>query len=121
MPSQRCVVQGCSNTSNLQQGISIHKSPKDKRTLSKWCKFVKTHRLNFDPCGRFVICSEHFENSCFRRKFHVEGSPRILSPGSVPTIWKSPANEAGNEVQVSARGHRQVRSIFIRGIPIGLF
>ena len=106
MPSQRCVVQGCSNTSNLELGISIHKSPKDKITLSKWCKFVATHRLNFDPRGRFVICSEHFENSCFRRKVHVEGSPRILSSGSVPTIWKSKANE----VQVSSRGHRQVSS-----------
>ena len=89
MPSDRCVVQGCSNRSNLKAGISIHNSPINPAHRAKWKKCILLHRKNFNPEGRFAVCSDHFESSCFARQFHMEGSVRRLSPGSVPTIWKA--------------------------------
>ena len=88
-PSDRCVVQGCSNRSNVKAGISIHNSPIKPVHRAKWKKFLLLQRKNFNPDGRFVVCSDHFESSCFARQFHMEGSVRTLSPGSVPTIWKA--------------------------------
>ena len=35
MPSNRCVVQNCSNVSNPSEGISIHRSPSNSATYAK--------------------------------------------------------------------------------------
>jgi len=103
MPS-RCVVQGCSNKSAPKQGISLHLSPLDKAQYAKWRKFVLLHRKNFNPEDRFAICSKHFEDSCFSRLLHQEGSPRRLIPEAIPTIWQSTFVDAPN----SARDRRKV-------------
>ncbi|XP_068741986.1 THAP domain-containing protein 10-like [Montipora capricornis] len=89
MPGRRCVVQGCNNTPNPEGGISVHISPKNKSARDKWARFVRTHRANFNPQGRFMVCSEHFAEECFERSLHVEGSQRTLRPGSVPSIWRN--------------------------------
>ena len=102
MPS-RCVVQDCNNKSKPKEGISLHISPINKTKCAKWKKFVLLHRRNFDPEDRFAICSKHFEQSCFSRLLHQEGSLRRLLPGSVPTIWKTEDGE-----QISARDRRMV-------------
>lgn len=87
MPGRRCVVQGCNNTPNLDLGISVHISPKNKSARDKWARFVRTHRANFNPRGRFMVCSDHFAQECFERSLHVESSQRTPRPGSVPSIW----------------------------------
>ena len=87
MPSARCVVQECSNVSNLGAGISLHRSPADKTEYGKWLRFVRTHRANFNPKGVFVICSGHFREECFDG-IRMKGSRRKLQPLSIPTIWK---------------------------------
>lgn len=104
MPSSRCVVFGCSQKSDINTGISVHKSPENKEGSDKWKKFVRLHRANFNPNGRFAICSDHFDDSCFSRAIHVEGRPRRLIPGAVPTIW---TRQSSQEV-TSARSRRQV-------------
>jgi len=103
MPSNICVVQDCSNISNTSEGISLHISPTEKKEYAKWKKFVQIHRANFKPAGRFVICSNHFEDNCFERSYHVAGRLRRLKKGSCPTIWKC------TEERPSARNHRQVK------------
>ena len=95
MPSPRCVVQGCSNRSNPQDGISLHDSPVNKNLAAKWKNFVRLHRKNFDPEGRFVV-SEHCLESHFPRTCHLKGALRRLLPGSVPTNWKSLRESRGN-------------------------
>ena len=102
MPSARCVVQGCSNVSNLQDGISLHHSPANKTEYGKWLRFVRTHRANFNPKGVFVICSVHFRVECFDG-IHMKGSRRKLLPLSVPTIWKKEAHKS-----LSERSRRKV-------------
>ena len=102
MPSNRCVVQNCSNVSNPSEGISIHRSPSNSATYAKWIRFVRMHRAKFSPQGTFVVCSEHFSPECFQR-VHMQGSRRILVPDSIPTIWK-----ANPQKPTSSRTRRKV-------------
>ena len=83
------VVQDCSNGSNCAAGIVLHASPNDKNTRDAWAWFVRTKRKNFDPLLKtlFVICSVHFEKSCFTRAFDPS-QRRQIKPGSLPTIWQ---------------------------------
>ena len=89
MVGSRCVVQDCSNGSNRAAGIALHASPNDKNMRDAWARFVRTKRKNFHPLPktRFVICSVHFEESCFTRAFDPS-QRRQIKPGSLPTIWK---------------------------------
>ena len=88
MPASRCVVQDCNNSSNPRQGISLHNSPTSANVLSSWKRFVSLHRKNFNPTGRFVICSEHFTDDCFARSYHVGGAMKRLVQGAIPSVWK---------------------------------
>jgi len=63
-PASRCVVQDCNNGSNTRQGISVSNSPLRGSVLSNW-RFVSSHRKNFKPSARFVVCSAHFTDDCF--------------------------------------------------------
>ena len=102
-------MQGCSNKSDPKNGISAHASPIDKQERAKWKRFVSTHRFNFEPENRFTVCSEHFEDKCFERAVHIEGSKRILKPGSVPNIWKPEVSTSvPSQVALSDRSRRQV-------------
>ena len=85
MPASRCVVQDCNNGSNR---ISLHNSPPSGSVLSSWKRFVASDRKNFNPTGRFVVCSEHFTDDCFARSFHVGGSMKRLVQGAIPSVWK---------------------------------
>ena len=79
----RCVVQGCCNSSNPAAGISLHWSPVNTGLYAKWKAFVC---LKFNPKGRFMVCSEHFNKDCFKRLFHMEGNVRRLEPVSIPIV-----------------------------------
>ena len=103
MPACRCVVQDCSNKSNPRIGISLH-TPKCNYELAKWKSFVRTHSSNFNPNGRFNICSVHFSSDCFEWTVHKEGAPRRLITGSIPTIWKPSEDSSA----ISARSRRRV-------------
>jgi len=106
----RCVVQGCSNSSNPVAGISLHWSPANKGLYVKWKAFISLHRKNFNPKGRFMVCSEHFNKDCFKRLFHMEGNVRRLEPGSiptVPTVWRK--SEISVNQPLSHRSCRKVR------------
>ena len=83
MPSTRCVVQDCSNTSDKNAGISLPKSPNDESL-------------------RRMICSEHFSTDCFERLFHLNGVTQRLKSGAVPTIWKK------SPVQITTRDRHKV-------------
>ena len=109
MPGSRCVVQGCSNRSQPSLGISLHSSPVVKRTRNAWVRFVRTHRANFNPEGRFVVCSEHFEPHCLEKTLHVEGFRRFLISGSIPTIWKKGTAQPASSSARKVRAQRKVR------------
>ena len=50
----RCLVQGCSNRSDMNAGISAHFSLTIKSERDTWLRFVRTHRANLNPSGKFV-------------------------------------------------------------------
>ena len=90
---------------NPRIGISLH-TPKSNYELAKWKSFVRTHSSNFNPKGLFKICSVHFASDCFERTVHIEGAPRRLIAGSIPTTWK-PSVE-GTTSAISASSRREV-------------
>ena len=47
MPSSRCVVQDCSNTSDKNTGRSLHKSPNGESLRRISVRFVQTKQANF--------------------------------------------------------------------------
>ena len=103
MPSRRCVVQGCSNVSDISAGISVHKSPIDKTLSTKWKAFLGTHRAHFKPDGRFAVCSDHFTPDSFERSVHVDGAVRRLKgflSNHLEKTWEN--SDRGTSVKVDA-------------------
>lgn len=114
--SKRCVVFGCSNTADHKSGISIHLSPMNKTVLDAWKRFVRLHRVNFNPNGRFGVCSNHFQENQFSRYVHVEGQRRVLIPRAIPTIWvRELSEEKANST--SDRSRRQVSEKYTKTLP----
>ena len=65
---------------------------------TKWVKTVQKYRVwsrpkkNESRWKRTVICSKHFEKSCFR-----EGGKRPrIKPGPIPTLFMTPRSQSGN-------------------------
>ena len=82
-------LRSCTNTYHVE-GISMHKFPANEEQRKMWIKFVRKHRPNFTPTNSSVICSAHFETSCFATRYHIgvpdelKPKPRYLLEGSVP-------------------------------------
>ena len=119
MPSRHCVVQGCSNASDILAGISVHKLPIDETLHAKWKAFVGTHPAYFKPDGRFAVYSDHFMPDSFERSVHVDGAVRRLKKGSFQTTWKKPGKTVIEE-PLSMRSRHMVSSTeliwFSRGL-----
>jgi hypothetical protein len=73
----------------------MHKFPSDKTRSDErrlWTKFVRRHRVNFSPTQYSVVCSAHFEPSCYPQNFsldipeHLRPKTRYLKPDALPTI-----------------------------------
>lgn len=90
MPSSRCVVEGCNNQASRKKGLSVHLSPSAGKRRKVWLKFVNTHRENFPPSDRFVICSAHFTEDSFKRLYVRPqiGCVRRLKEDANPTMWR---------------------------------
>ena len=106
-------LRSCTNTYHIG-GISMHKFPANEEQRKIWIKFVQRHRPNFSPSSSSVICSAHFEKSCFATRYHV-GVPDELKPraryliqGSVPTKDTAILDEMPN----TSRAKRRVSRIF---------
>ena len=90
-----CVAGGpglvsCKNTSEME-GISTHLFPKDEAMRAKWERFVRKHRANFKATKWSVLCSVHFEPTCFTRRLDInvdqgDRKKRRLYKDAVPTI-----------------------------------
>jgi hypothetical protein len=112
-----CVAGGrnnvsCQNTS-YSPAISMHYFPSDPALRLKWTRFVQIHRAYFKPTNTSVLCSAHFEPSCFTQNICVgdigQKSKRLLIRGAFPT--KDTVSTVTEEI--SKRGNRQVsRSSF---------
>ena len=89
MPT-RCVVGGCSNERNLQNGISLHMipfygddRPESKKRRKRWVDFVRLKRAKWEPSKTSVICSKHFRADDFVRRLEVSAEEQ----GILMTTW----------------------------------
>jgi hypothetical protein len=80
MPN-RCVVCGCSNEPNVEKGIVLHcilfaddEQQEARKRRKKWIDFVQRKRLKWTPGTTSSICSQHFKEDDFQRKFFVLAS-----------------------------------------------
>ena len=107
MPGRRCVVQDCGNVKNDELGISMHNSPASGSVRLKRKSFVSMHRRNFNPVGKFAVCSEHFTRDCFTLAFPMKGMKRNVKKGTFPTILKKSSET------LSKRSRRSVSEIIM--------
>ena len=82
MPT-RCVVGGCSNVRNLQEGTALDTinfnaddRPKSKKCRKRWVDFVKLKRSKREPSKTLVIYSMHFKADDFVRRLDVSSEER---------------------------------------------
>lgn len=113
---KRCVAGGpgrisCGN-SQYTPDVSIHHFPdknKDKKRYMQWVRFVRRHRPNWSPSSQTILCSIHFEESCFTMRRDIAaslGMKSVLKSNAVPTI------DAANKIQdTSDTGGREKRTV----------
>lgn len=91
---KRCVAAGCSNT--YSDNVSLFKFPKDPILRQKWVKNVQRTRAQWSgPSEHSVLCSQHFDNSCFEPDSELASQMGIqkrrrLKDGAVPTLFERP-------------------------------
>ena len=96
MPS--CLAFGCNNTSGRIKGKSFFKIPdpkKHRELCSRWLHNMGNSKWkinNFIPSKDRVLCSDHFNPSCFKRDLKAELCPLYqkkiaLVEGAIPTIF----------------------------------
>lgn len=103
----------CTNTS-YSTGISMHKFPSDKVVCQKLTSFVRKHRPNFKPSKTMVLCSAHFEPTCFTQLASVLSldcaTRRVLVRGSIST---RDTVVSFTPEPLTSRGKRQVSSFIL--------
>ena len=100
---KNCVAANCSNT--YGQGVSLFKFPKDPELRQKWIKNIQRTRANWSGPGEHsVLCSQHFESSCFEVDSELAAQMGIqkrrrLKPDAVPTLFDRPAIQLPSQSQ----------------------
>ncbi|GFY19490.1 THAP-type domain-containing protein [Trichonephila clavipes] len=81
-----CAAYGCTNYRKKEEckSKSFFKFPvKNPGLLKAWLKMIR--RENFKPSAHSLICSDHFEDTCF--EYQPFTNRRQLKRGSIPTIF----------------------------------
>ncbi|KAJ8703991.1 hypothetical protein PYW07_013285 [Mythimna separata] len=78
-----CCVYTCTSESYSGCGISFHSFPKNDEMRLKWLSSIHVKQK---ITKNSVVCSRHFEPSCF----HTANSRQLLKPNAIPTISPSP-------------------------------
>ena len=109
----------CTN-GQYTEGKSIHEFPhkeKDKNRHQAWVRFVRKHRPNWSSTNSSVLCSDHFNDSCFTKNREIAlrlGMKRKLKPDAVPTIDFSFTEAADNiDQSLTDRAKRRVRLCYL--------
>ena len=91
----RCVVYGCSETANQENGIGLHKIPflGDDRPecvrRKRWVDFVLRRRAHWEPSKHSKICLLHFRREDFCGMFTA------LPRQEKPTLPRLMADDLG--------------------------
>ena len=96
---KRCVAAGCSNT--YSENVSLFKFPKDPVLQRKWVKQVQRTRAQWSgPSEHSVLCSDHFDVSCFEPDSGLASQMGIqkqirLKADAIPTVFERPSASGG--------------------------
>ena len=107
---------------NNTREVSIHHFPnatKEPKKHAKWVKFVRKHRPGWIPSETSILCSSHFEDSCFEQNRIIAASLGIkagLNRDAIP-ILDNVSEVMQIEKSLSNRKCRKVR-IFIYKLNI---
>ena len=86
-----CVAAGYNKSSS--DGVSLHKFPNDEVQRKKWIDPVKRHRDKWKPTEYSLLCSLHFEQSCFTadtiltQSLGLRKKKATLKPDAIPTLF----------------------------------
>ena len=109
--------ESCKN-GQCTEGKSIHEFPnkqKDTKRYQLWVKFVRRHRPQWTSTNSSVLCSDHFEESCFTKNRAIAlqlGMKMKLKPDAIPTVDEpllQQADEIDEDCSLTRRAKRQVR------------
>ncbi|XP_061907034.1 peroxynitrite isomerase THAP4-like [Entelurus aequoreus] len=115
---KRCAAAGCGNTNFNTTGVSLFLFPKDDGQALLWNKEVKRTRSNWRTHTKYsVLCSEHFERSCFEEgrmlmaDMGISNRRLVLKKGAKPTIFNKPRSglRPGSEHRTASTSGQTVR------------
>ena len=97
------------------EGKSVHEFPnkaQEKSRHQSWVKFLRKHQLTWSSTNSSILCSDHFEESCFTRNRAIAmelGRKMRLKADAIPTINLSSVEiEEASKKPLRQRGQRQV-------------
>ena len=126
----RCVVYGCSNVPDIENGIVLHKITYDQDVRPEaikrrkcWVDFVKRKRANWELTNSSCICSRHFAPDACKRMLNLPGLEKTyrlflkrdaIGITAFPTVYA--ADEMGDNLpDRAAERTRKVRSKILFG------
>ena len=109
---QSCVAgapnnESCTNNQHTE-GISLHRFPKDPVVRKQWVNFVRRHRKEWQPEKYPVLCSAHFEDSCYTKNRQIAALLGIKSILHKKSVHKIDAAGTPEPEITSDRARRQV-------------
>ena len=126
----RCVAGGCSAFPDVEKGLVLHAipfynddRPEARKHRKKWVDFVKQKRAKWEPTRNSSLCSRHFTEDDFIRRFtfadETSGKPIIprlkrdeLGINVFPTIHPEVVNKTPVlSESAKRRQERQVRIV----------
>ena len=136
----RCVVGGCSAFPDVQNGLILHaipflndERPEARKRRKKWIDFVKQKRDKWEPTRNSSVCSRHFTENDYVRRFSFVDEvtkkpimPRLKRDEIGINVVPSVHAEAVTKKQVVSesakrRLERAVRSVKCFGELLDLF
>ena len=114
----RCVAGGCSNTPDPENGIFLHKIPfaDDHRPVAKkrrknWVDFVKTKRAKWEPMSSSCVCSVHFKDADFERRFPTGNETYRVLRLKTDETGIIPAPSINRKEELSEPSERALRGV----------
>ena len=114
----QCVVAGCSNDPDPENGIFLHKIPfaDDHRPVAKkrrknWVDFVKTKRAKWEPMSSSCVCSVHFKEADFERRFPTGNETYRVLRLKTDETGIIPAPSINRKEELSEPSERALRGV----------
>ena len=109
---KKCVAYGCNNVASKEDGISLHRFPKNPERRKQWNINIAATRADWtDASEHSVLCSAHFVEDDFEIKprlcaeFDIATNhERVLKLTAIPTIFfKRPVHGSGSAMPCSTQ------------------